>query len=89
VSLGLGRFFSSLILYTVGRTPWTGDQAVARPLPSHRQPYLEWDSIPAFERAKTGHALDRAATLIVPLILHVCRFRRFAPEYTEIALMYF
>jgi hypothetical protein len=31
--LELGRFFSLLILYTVGRTPWTGDQPVARPLP--------------------------------------------------------
>jgi hypothetical protein len=34
--LGLGRFFSFLILYTVGRTPWTGDQPFARPLPTHR-----------------------------------------------------
>jgi hypothetical protein len=25
-----------LDLYTVGRTPWTGDQAVWRPLPTHR-----------------------------------------------------
>jgi hypothetical protein len=25
--LDLGRFFSFLILYRVGRTPWTGDQA--------------------------------------------------------------
>jgi hypothetical protein len=24
-----------LILYTVGRTPWTGDQPIARPLPTH------------------------------------------------------
>jgi hypothetical protein len=31
-----GRFFSFLILYTVGRTPWTGDHHVARPLPTHR-----------------------------------------------------
>jgi hypothetical protein len=31
----LGRFFSFLNLYTVGRTPWTGDQPVARPLPAH------------------------------------------------------
>jgi hypothetical protein len=29
--LGLGRFFSFLIFHTVGRTPWTGDQPVARP----------------------------------------------------------
>jgi hypothetical protein len=24
------------LLYTVGRTPWTGDQPVARPLPTYR-----------------------------------------------------
>jgi hypothetical protein len=36
--LDLGRFCSFLILYTVGRTPWTGDQPVARPLPTHRTP---------------------------------------------------
>jgi hypothetical protein len=30
--LGLGRFFSFLILYTVDRTPWMWDQPVARPL---------------------------------------------------------
>jgi hypothetical protein len=35
-SLGLGRFFSFLILNTVGRTPSTGDQPVARPLPTRR-----------------------------------------------------
>jgi hypothetical protein len=34
--LDLGRFLNFLILYTVGRTPWTGDQPVARPLPKHR-----------------------------------------------------
>jgi hypothetical protein len=30
----LGRFFSFLIIYTVGRNPWTGDQPDARPLPA-------------------------------------------------------
>jgi hypothetical protein len=35
-SLDLGRFFRFLILYTVGRTPWTGDYPVARPLPTNR-----------------------------------------------------
>jgi hypothetical protein len=49
--LGLGRFFSFLILYTVGKTPWTGNQPVARPLPihrtnAHRHPCLQWDSNP-------------------------------------------
>jgi hypothetical protein len=50
--VGLGHFFSFFILYTVGRTPLTGDQPVARPLPTHRtinehkHPCLEWDSNP-------------------------------------------
>jgi hypothetical protein len=65
------------LFYTVGRTPWTGDQTVARPLPTHRtthtqnvrtQTSLLWvgiePTIPAFELAKTVHALDSAATLI-------------------------
>jgi hypothetical protein len=54
--LGLRRFFSFLVLYTVGSTPWTGVQPVARPLPTHRTTQtqnnrtqyrhlcLEWDS---------------------------------------------
>jgi hypothetical protein len=52
--LDFGRFFSFLIFYTVGRTPWTGDQPVSWPLPAHRtartqnklthrHPCLEWD----------------------------------------------
>jgi hypothetical protein len=69
--------FRFLILYTVGRTPWTGDQPVARPLPTHgttqtqnkhiqtSMPLVGFEpTIPAFERAKTVHALDRAATVI-------------------------
>jgi hypothetical protein len=35
--LDLGRFFGFLILYTVGMTPWTGDQPVARPLPTQNK----------------------------------------------------
>jgi hypothetical protein len=52
--LGLGLSFSFLISYTVDRTPWTGDQPVARPLPTHRKykhginahgrPCLQWVS---------------------------------------------
>jgi hypothetical protein len=49
--------FSFLMLYTVGRTPWSSDQPVARPLPTnratqtenrrkHRHPRLQWDSNP-------------------------------------------
>jgi hypothetical protein len=63
--LDLGRFFSSLILYTVGRTPWMGDQPVARPLPTHRTTQtqtsmlrVEYEpTIPALERVKKVHAL--------------------------------
>jgi hypothetical protein len=75
--LDLGHFFSFLILYTVDRTPWTGNQPVARPLPTHRtaqtqnkrtQTSVPWvgfeHPIPASERAKTVHALDGAATVI-------------------------
>jgi hypothetical protein len=64
--LDLRRLFSFLILYTVGRTPWTGDQPVASLLPTHRttqtrnkrtQTSMPWmgfePTIPAFERAKT------------------------------------
>jgi hypothetical protein len=79
----LGRsLFSFLIQYTVGRTPWTEDQPVARPLPTHRKtqiqnkptqtfmPRIGFEStIPAFERGKTVHALDRAATVIGCVIL--------------------
>jgi hypothetical protein len=72
--MGLGRFFSFLILYTVGRTPWPGEQPFARPLPTHRttqtqnkrtQTFMPFEAtIPAFKREKTVHALDRAATVI-------------------------
>jgi hypothetical protein len=61
--LGLDRFFSFMILHTVSRTSWSGDQAVARPLHTHRttqtqnkrtqytHPYLEWDSNQGFQRS--------------------------------------
>jgi hypothetical protein len=74
--LELGRFFSSSILYKVGRTPWTGDQPDSRPLPTHRttqsqnkrtQTSMHWvefePTSPAFERPKTVHALDSADTV--------------------------
>jgi hypothetical protein len=75
--LGTGRFFNFLMVYIVGRTPWTGDQPVARPVCTHRttqtqnkrtqtpMPWVRFEPmIPAFERAKTFHALDRAANVI-------------------------
>jgi hypothetical protein len=69
--------FSILILYTVGRTPWTGNQQIGRPLATHRttqtqnkrtQTSMPWvglePTIPAFGRTKTVHVLDCVATLI-------------------------
>jgi hypothetical protein len=54
--LDLGCFSVSRSSYTVGRTPWTGDQPVSRPLPAHRAaltqnklhryPCHEWGSNP-------------------------------------------
>jgi hypothetical protein len=56
--LDLGRFFTFFIPYTAGWTPWTGDQPIARPLPTHRttqthnkrtqtsMPRVRWDSNP-------------------------------------------
>jgi hypothetical protein len=74
---GRWRLFSFLILYTVGRTPWAGDQLDARPLPTHRttqiqnkrtqtaMPLVGFEStIPVFEWAKKVHALDRSGTVI-------------------------
>jgi hypothetical protein len=70
--LDLGRFFSFLIFDTVGRTPWTGDQPVARSLPAHRSaqtqnkctqtsmPQVGFEpTIPVIERAKTIHDRPR------------------------------
>jgi hypothetical protein len=74
---GAWPFFSFLIVHTVGRTPWTADQPVARPLPTDRTTQTQYKrkktSMPGvgfepktsvFERAKTVHILDSAPTVI-------------------------
>jgi hypothetical protein len=74
--LDFGRFISFLILYTVGRTRWTVDEPVARPLPTHGKTEIQnkrtQTSIPrvgfestttTLERAMTVHALNRTATV--------------------------
>jgi hypothetical protein len=76
-SAGPQPLFSFLILYTFGRIPWTGDQPVARPLSIYRTKQTQNNqkqtsmprkgfepTNPVFERAKTVHSLDRAATVI-------------------------
>jgi hypothetical protein len=64
------------LFYTGGRTPWTSDQTVARPLPTHKHkrihihPCLEWDSNLRSQRSSEQivHALDRSATVTGKLI---------------------
>jgi hypothetical protein len=74
-SASVKRFVSLQFLNpkTVGRTPWTGDQPVARPLPTETQnkrkqtstPSLGFEpTIPEFMRGKAIHTLNRAATVI-------------------------
>jgi hypothetical protein len=61
--LDLGHFLSFLILYTVGRTPWTGDQPFARPLPTHRTTQTrnkrKQTSIPGVEFESTTPVFER------------------------------
>jgi hypothetical protein len=71
-------FFHSFNHSIDGRTPWTSDWPVARPLPKHRttqtqknaytnqtsMPCMGFEpTIPASERPKTVHALDGSATV--------------------------
>jgi hypothetical protein len=71
-----------LDIYTFCRTPWTGDQPVARPLSTHRtaqiqnkctqttMPQVGFEpTIPVSEQAETVHVLDRTATVTGSLIL--------------------
>jgi hypothetical protein len=72
--------FQPLNSCIVGRTPWTGDQSVARPLPTHREKQTQnkrtqasklrvgfEPTIQMFERTKTARALDRAITVTGPM----------------------
>jgi hypothetical protein len=84
----LGSFFSFLILYTVGRTPWTGDQPVTKPLPTRKttqtqhthtqtsMPQVGFEpTITALERAMTVHALE-----LVTAVIGVMAFRKWKSE---------
>jgi hypothetical protein len=77
--VGLWQLFQFLdpIRVFSRRSSWTGDQPVGRPLPMHRTTQTQNKrthtfiplsgveaKIPAFERVKTIHVTDRAATVI-------------------------
>jgi hypothetical protein len=75
-----------IVVYTVSRTPWTGDQPVTAPLPTHRistQASMPWvgfePTVLVFERMKTAHSLDRAAR--VTGHENVWRSRGMAPRF--------
>jgi hypothetical protein len=95
--LGLRRFFTFLILYTVGGTPWTSEQPVARPLPTHSRtqnkrtqtymPGKEFEhTIPVFERSKTVRTLDRASTVIGGVQVLVCLYHSNGQLHSPAAL---
>jgi hypothetical protein len=77
-NVGPWLLFQFVNLYTVGRTPWTGDQPVARSLPAHtgqhkhkinahRHPCLKWDSNPrsqCLSGRRQVHGLGRPAIVI-------------------------
>jgi hypothetical protein len=99
--LGTWPFFNVLILYTVGRTPWTGEQPVSRPLPTQRTTQTQTKRtqtsmpregfepiIPAFERAKTGRALDRADT-VSGIVTNIYMDVRSTYVHSDISLKYF
>jgi hypothetical protein len=85
-SYGVEVFNFSLDLYIIGRTPWTRDRPVARPLPKYRttetqnkRTYKHQTSmleagfeptITASERAKTVHGLELLATVTSCVIVH-------------------
>jgi hypothetical protein len=71
----LSIFYSFVIIYAVGRTPWAKDQPAARPLPTQdntnaestqtSMPRLELElTTPMFKQAKKLHSSDRAATVV-------------------------
>jgi hypothetical protein len=76
-SYGVEVFRFSLDLHTIGRTPWTSDRPVARPLPKYRSTQTQnkhthqismpevglEPTIIASDRAETVHVLDRLDTV--------------------------
>jgi hypothetical protein len=90
---GPWSLFQFLNPHTVSRNPLTGDQPVARPLPIQRTPQTQNKRTdihassgirthgPAFERAKTFHALDRAATVIGIFFLLDARMSSYSRRY--------
>jgi hypothetical protein len=81
----LFQFTDLIHKYTVSRTPWSGDQLVTRPLPTHKRTQTQNEctrrsmppvgfkpTILVLERAKTVHALDCMATVIGPYINSLC-----------------
>jgi hypothetical protein len=72
----IGLSFLSFLIRDVGRTPWTGDQLVARNRKTHTHPQIPsmpWVgfecTVPASERAKTVHTPVHEASFLSPAII--------------------
>jgi hypothetical protein len=84
--VGPWPFFSFVFLYTVCRTPWTGDQPVSRPLPTRRTTQtqnkrthihqcLEWDLNPRSQRSSRRRPRDYRDQPAVPPFSHKSSWR--------------
>jgi hypothetical protein len=65
----LAAFSVFVILYKVGRTPWTGDQPIA-------QTNTDIYALGGVRAGKTVHALDRAANVIGANVIRMAKLRR-------------
>jgi hypothetical protein len=80
--------FSFLILYTVCRTPWTGDQSVASPLPTHRKnAHTDTHSLNGIRThdSSVRACEDHAAAVIDTRGIHVSNCSRIPRETTPSA----
>jgi hypothetical protein len=95
--VGPSPLFSFLILYTVGRTPWTGYQPIIWPLPAHTRqhkqnkrtqrsvPQVGFDpTVIVFERGKKVLSSDRAATTLHYTTLHYTALHYTTLHYTTL-----
>jgi hypothetical protein len=86
------------LFYTDGRTSWTRDQPVARPLPTQRATQtqnkrntdiheFEWDSNPRSQRSSeriTFHSLDQTATVIGLVQIYAQKFHNRSSIFTSL-----
>jgi hypothetical protein len=65
----LGRFLSVIFLFTVGRTPRTGDQPIARPLPTNNSVALVRERPVPTERPPLVGEVSAMMMMIIIIII--------------------